>query len=1158
MSDAAVIDPNVAQRRAADPSASVWVSASAGSGKTKVLTDRVLALLLSGTEAHRILCLTFTKAAAAEMANRISRELAIWTVAEPQDLTDRLSRLLGTVPNRALIRTARRLFAEVLDTPGGLKIQTIHSFCESLLARFPVESGITPQTQVMDERSAAELMRTARDAVLMSSKNHPIIAEALDEVSSHLQEEQFTELMAALARDRGRLAELLQRSHGLAGAEDAVFRKIGVSRNATADESIRAACDATAFNGDALRRAAQALAIGTGKSDRTNARVLAEWLAAPLDARVAGYSAYLDVFLRKENRQPRARLATKSVLEASPEVEQTMRDEAERLARHCDTLRAIASARGTAALLRLGVAMLEAYDAAKRTEQRLDYDDLIYRTRDLLAGEDMTPWVLFKLDGGLEHILIDESQDTNPEQWEIVRAIAEEFFAGEGAREGEKRTIFAVGDNKQSIFSFQRADPSVGDSLRRYFTDRAEAAGHVWRSISLDTSFRSTEAVLAAVDAVFAEGVAREGVVAENDTLRHNVHRSGIPGRVELWPLAAPTDVPELSPWTPPLQRRPADDPESRLASILAGTIRDWIGREALPSRGRTVRAGDIMILVRRRRRFVDRLVRALKEHDVPVAGVDRLVLTEQLAVMDLMAVGRFLLLPDDDLNLAAVLKGPMIGFDDDDLFRLAHERGENSLWSRLVSAAEEDRRMARARDWLSSLLSRADFTPPYELFAEVLIRESIPGQSGRQAMIAKLGVEAEDPIDEFLNLALSYETAATPSLQGFLHWIGAEETEVKRDLEQSDRDEVRVMTVHGAKGLQAPIVILADTVAAPGGSGARPTVRWSDGIPVWAPRRAMEAETARAARERDRQAETEEYHRLLYVALTRAEDRLYICGARGRGEPPEHCWYNLTARGLARVAEPTTFDFSRLSSHGWTGDGYRLSGQVSAGPDSANSSADPPPEPAPLPDWARQSAPSEPTPPRPLSPTRPAADEPAVRSPVSGGRPNPFRRGLLVHRLLELLPEAPADRRHSLCRKFLSRPGNELDTATIDMLTSEVINVLEHPDFKSIFSAGSRAEVALTGNIEIGGNIESISGQVDRLIVDDSNVFVVDYKTMRPVPPTPEAAPAAYLRQLAVYRLLLREIWPERQFRAALLWTEGPVLMPIDGTLLDRHTPAS
>lgn len=1158
MSNATAIDPNAAQRRAADPRASVWVSASAGSGKTKVLTDRVLALLLSGTEAHRILCLTFTKAAAAEMANRISRELAIWTVAEPQDLTERLSRLLGTEPDSALVRTARRLFAEVLDTPGGLKIQTIHSFCESLLARFPVESGVTPQTQVMDERSAAELMRTARDAVLMSSKVHPVIAEALDEVTSHLQEEQFTELMAALARDRGRLGELLQRSRGLAGAEDAVFRKIGVSRDATADGAIRDACEADAFDGDALRRAAAALAKGTGKTDQSNAGVLAEWLAAPLDLRIARFGPYLDVFLRKEDRLPRARLATKSVLKSAPEVAQTMRDEAERLARHCDTLRAIASARGTAALLRLAVAMLEAYEAAKRTEQRLDYDDLIYRTRDLLAGEDMTPWVLFKLDGGLDHILIDESQDTNPEQWEIVRTIAEEFFAGEGAREGEARTIFAVGDNKQSIFSFQRADPSVGDDLRRYFTERAAAAGQDWRTISLDTSFRSTEAVLTAVDAVFAEGTAREGVVAEDDTLRHNVHRSGIPGRVELWPLAAPTDAPERSPWTPPLQRRPADDPESRLAGILSRTIEDWIGREPLPSRGRTVRAGDIMILVRRRRRFVDRLVRALKERDVPVAGVDRLVLTEQLAVMDLMAVGRFLLLPDDDLNLAAVLKGPMIGFDDDDLFHLAYERGEQSLWSRLVSAAEKDPRLAQARDWLSTLLSRADYIPPYELFAEILIKESIQGYSGREAMIARLGVEAEDPIDEFLNLALSYETTATPSLQGFLHWIGAEETEVKRDLEQSDRDEVRVMTVHGAKGLQAPIVILADTVAAPGGSGTRPTVRWSDGIPVWAPRRAMEAKAAREARERDRQAEIEEYHRLLYVALTRAEDRLYICGARGRGEPPDNCWYNLVSRGMARIAEPSDFDFSTISSDGWAGEGYHLSHHTIAGPDSADSAIGAPHEQAPLPEWTRRTAPLEPTPPRPLSPTRPATEEPAVHSPVGSGGPNPFRRGLLVHRLLELLPDAPAERRHSLCRDFLSRPSNDLDEGTVDTLTSEVMNVLEHPDFKTIFGPESRAEVALTGNIEIGGNIESISGQVDRLIVDERDVFVVDYKTMRPVPPTPEAAPNAYLRQLAVYRLLLREIWPDRHFRAALLWTEGPVLMPVEDALLDRHTPAS
>lgn len=888
-------------------------------------------------------------------------------------------------------------------------------------------------------------------------------------------------------------------------------------------------------------------------------RVLSDWLSAEAPLREATFDAYLDVFLKKDDRQPRARLATKSVMKILPDADEIMRREACRLAAVFETIRAVISARSTAALLRLGAAMLSAYDAAKTAVMRLDYDDLIYGARNLLMGEDMTPWVLFKLDGGLDHILIDESQDTNPEQWDIVRTIAEEFFAGDGARDDVARTIFSVGDNKQSIFSFQRADPASGERMRAHFAERAASAGQTWRSIQLDTSFRSTDAVLNAVDAVFEGETARIGVVQPGEQLRHNVHRVGAAGRVEVWPLVEPAAIETTEPWSPPLTRRQTDDPESRLAEVIAARIKSWIGHEPLAARGEMVRAGDVMILVRRRRRIVDRLVRALKEVDVPVAGVDRLVLTQQLAVMDLMALANFLLLPDDDLTLAAVLKGPLIGFDDDDLFALAHGRGDHSLWQRLTDASNTDDRFAAARDWLGQQLARVDFIPPYELFADVLTRPSLLDRSGRQAMIARLGAEAEDPLDEFLNLALAYERTSAPSLQGFLHWVAAEETEVKRDLEQSDRDEVRVMTVHGAKGLQAPIVILADTISSPrGGMGGRSTIYWDDGVPLWAPRRAMETAVARQVREAAMAAEAEEYNRLLYVAMTRAEDRLYICGARGSSEPAPECWYNMAVEGVARIGQSEDFNFSDLVPGGWSGGGLAVASKQSEHPDSSKSSVVSPVPTDDLRDWMLEIAPEEPTPPQPLAPSRPGIEEPSVRSPFDTTGSNRFRRGLLVHRLLELLPAVVPDRRREISDHFLARPVHNLDGEARIQLTTEVMNVLEHPEFQVIFGPDSRAEVSLAGTVSFGATAETVSGQVDRLVITESEIFVVDYKTMRPVPSAAEFVPPAYLRQLAIYRALLRAVWPERRFRGALLWTEGPLLMPIDDGLLDRHTPAS
>jgi len=1157
------ITPDVAQRQAADPRASVWVSASAGSGKTKVLTDRVLTLLLSGTPAHRILCLTFTKAAAAEMANRINDELSFWTISSDEELTERLTNLLAECPDADRLRAARRLFAEVLDTPGGLKIQTIHSFCESLLARFPVESGLTPQTKVMDERSAAEHMRTSRDAVLVAAERLPALEAALAEVTSQIQEDQFTRLMSEVSRERGRLSQLLLREGGYDGAAAAIFKKFGVSPDLTVSAVIEAACRETAFDGVALRRAAEALLNGTGTTDKRSGTAISDWLAADAGTRHATFDAYVDVFLTKEEREPRARLATKSVLNTLADADDILRAEAQRLAQCHDKICAVSSARSTAALLHLGIAMVEAYRGLKSARMQLDYDDLIYGARDLLTNREMTPWVLFKLDGGLDHILVDESQDTNPEQWEIMRAIADEFFAGEGARTETARTVFAVGDKKQSIFSFQRADPALGDQTRDHLQQSAEAVSQPWRSIQLDTSFRSTDAVLKAVDAVFEGDTASQGVVDAGDTLQHNVHRTGAPGRVELWPTVQAEEQSAASPWAPPVVRRHLDDPESRLASVIAAKIRTWIDQDTLTSRDgseRPIKAGDIMILVRRRRRIVDRLVRALKDAGVPVAGVDRLVLTQQLSVMDLVALANFLLLPDDDLTLATVLKGPLIGFDDDDLFELAFERGERSLWQILVKRAAEIDKFKRARLWLGEILARADFVAPYELFAGILTQPTMNGESGRKAMISRLGAEAEDPLDEFLSLALDYEHSETPSLQGFLHWVAAEETEVKRDLEQSDRDEVRVMTVHGAKGLQAPIVILADTLSAPrGGTPGGAPIRWSDdGVPLWSPRKSLECSVTKHAREKAARIEQEEYHRLLYVAMTRAEDRLYIAGAQRRAAPSPDCWYNLIHDGLTRFADPTDFDFAAIAPEGWAGEGYVYSTERAAPADSRKALQKTQDEPESAPPWMYETAPDEPTPPRPLAATRPSSAEPNTRSPLDGNGENRFQRGLLVHKLLELLPPLDPEERARAGLQFLSQPLHGLDTGTCDALVSEVIEILDHVDFKPIFGPNSRAEVALVGRVSFGDVDEIVSGQVDRMVVTDRDVYVIDYKTMRPVPASADAAPPTYLRQLAVYRALLRGVWPERAFKAALLWTEGPILMPICDALLDRHTPAS
>jgi len=1153
----AKIDPDVRQREASDPEASVWVGASAGSGKTKVLTDRVLRLLLADPRPERLLCLTFTKAAAAEMANRVNRNLGDWATASDADLRGKLAALTGGAPDDEAVAKARRLFAHVLDVPGGLKIQTIHSFCESLLGRFPIEAGVPPHFQVMDERSAAEMLMTARDDVLAEALGDEASRGALETLTAYLQEERFSDLLHGLLMNRGRLRWLIGADDAATSITAAVFGSLRADPDVTAADIVAEACADGVFDAVGLRRAAEALLDGT-KMFKPRGQVLADWLAANAEERAQRFDKYVRVFLT-DKLQPYASLLDKQADTRHPHAIPVLETEAARLLDVLERRRTAVTAHATAALLHLGGAILEKYGRAKALKVQFDYDDLIYKARDLLSdqGEGLAAWVLFKLDGGLDHILIDEAQDTNPEQWEVVDALAAEFFAGAGARE-INRTIFAVGDVKQSIFSFQRADPAEFRRYRDFFEARAEAAAKKWQPVELDISFRSSESVLRAVDAVFATEAARGGVVEDGQTLAHKAFRAGQAGLVEVWPPVGPEDAEEAD-WEPPVRRRERLAPELRLAKLITAKLQGWIGKEILPSHGRPMRAGDVMVLLRRRSGFMETLVRELKAAGVPVAGVDRMALTEQLAVMDLMALGRFLLLPEDDLTLAIVLKGPFIGFDDDDLFRLAYDRGGATLWQRLAQLGAGDTRFAAAHAWLSDLLAGTDHLPPFELFAQVLGgATAAPGSTGWQQLFARLGPEAEDPVDEFLSLALAYERTHAPSLQGFLQWLDAGSAEIKRDLEQSGRDEVRVMTVHGAKGLQAPVVIMPDTMALPQQS---PEIVWERGfVPLWPPSRAYENALCRQRREEATERDEAEYRRLLYVAMTRAEDRLYVCGSHGPRSPSEKCWYNLVQFGLGEIAEACDFDFAaELGEAGWSGGGLRLLNPQTAEPDVgeegvvAKAVVPAPPQP-----WMRQAPKPEPAPPRPLAPSRPSLAEPSTLSPLGEAGEDRFHRGILVHRLLQVLPDVAPQDRESACRQFLARPSHALDTAQQDAIAGEVLATLADPAVAALFGPDGMAEVPVIGTIAGPDGPEVVSGQVDRLLVREDGILVLDYKTSRPPPETQAQVSPAYLRQMATYRTVLQGIWPGRPVRCALLWTAVPRLMMLDDSFLDRYGPAT
>ncbi|UEM22673.1 double-strand break repair helicase AddA [Skermanella mucosa] len=1146
------MDPNVKQRLASDPECSVWVGASAGTGKTKVLTDRVLRLMLAGTQPARILCLTFTKAAAAEMSIRINNTLAQWATLTDARLEDRLADLTGARPDADMRTRARRLFAQVVDCPGGMKIQTIHAFCQSLLRRFPLEADLAPQFDVMDERTADELLAAARDTVLARSRFEPDsdLGKALARLTNEIQQDDFGDILKSIAMERGRIRRIIDRHGGLDATIAEVFAYLKVPPGADEAAILQRACRDDILDVPSLRDACRALSGGSG-TDQERGIAVQSWLDAAED-RVDRFRDYVKHFLTNEGA-PRKTLLTKKPATANPAALAALVAEAERLCEVLDRVKSAGVANSTAALLVLAEALIETYARLKEDRSRLDYDDLILAAQHLLTRPGVAPWVLFKLDGGLDHILIDEAQDTNPEQWQVVAALAEEFFAN-AAGSDRVRTLFAVGDEKQSIYSFQRADPAEFTRMRSHFQERVRIAAGRWEKIDLEISFRSTAAVLDAVDAVFSLQTARDGVAFETaTTIRHVAFRRGHAGLVELWPPVAPREQEAPAPWEPPLTRQRTDSPPARLAAVIADTIRDWLARgEDLPARGRAIRPGDVMVLVRRRTGFVEELVRALKEREVPVAGVDRMVLTQQLSIMDLMALAGFLLLPEDDLTLATVLKSPLIGLTEEQLFDIAHGR-RGHLWEALRKRAEADLLFRPARDYLRALQNETDFIRPFELFARVL-NAPCPADpvSGRRAILKRLGPDAQDPLDEFLTACLAFERSHPPSLQAFLHWLDASEAEIKRELEQGG-DRVRIMTVHGSKGLQAPIVFLPDSMGVPRQS---PRILWpdsADGVPLFAPRRALEDGMCAQARAAADQKRDQEYRRLLYVALTRAEDRLYICGWQGKSDPAEACWYRLAEEAMRGIGEPRAFDFTAISPQdGWSGEGWRLRGPQTVPAKDDHRDDDLALDAAPLPQWARATAPEEPTPSRPLTPSRPEEAEPAVRSPLGNDDGARFLRGTLIHRLLQTLPDLDPALREAACRRFLARPAHNLTAEGQELITAETLAVLSDPTFAPLFGPGSRAEVPVVGLV----SSRALSGQIDRLLVTDREVWIVDYKTNRPPPLVESQVSPVYLRQMAAYRAAIAAIYPDRPVRCVLLWTDGPRLMELSEALLDAHAP--
>ncbi len=1115
------------QRRASDPASSAWVSANAGSGKTHVLTLRVIRLLLAGIPPSKILCLTFTKAAAANMSDRVFRTLARWATLDDDDLSKEIATAGKEEAKPQDLTLARKLFARTIETPGGLKIQTIHAFCERLLHLFPFEANAPAGFRVIEEREAGRLMQSARASLFADAERSKTLAGAIERIARAVGADSFDELLTATLRRREALA-----AHG-----DPESYAAALAARLGLDESEDESAVKTRMCGTAgrWRTWARALQEG-GKTDQSMAATLSG--AAALADLDLALSLVLQVFFTADGKgAPRKSMATKAVAKAHPAIVEELEAERERLTGLRDRLHAAEAVARSRALFEVAEAVRRHYAALKNARGWLDFDDLIARVETLFTKADAA-WVLYKLDSGVDHILVDEAQDTSRAQWNILNRLTADFFAGASARQGP-RTLFAVGDEKQSIFSFQGAAPDLFHEMRRAFERRHFNAERPFSSVELNLSFRSAQTVLDGVDCVFAVAEVWKGV-SEGETLapRHVARYANMPGLVEIWPPIAPEPEPDPDDWTMPLDAPSRADPALRLADRIADVIRQWTApdsRERLtdPKTGkkRPIREGDILILVRSRAGLFEALTRSLRRKGVASAGADRVTLADHLAVRDLVAAGRAALSEDDDLALACVLKSPLIGLDDDALMKIAPGR-PGSLARALASAPEFAQAHARVSAWRE----RAGELAPFDFYARLL---GVDG--GRRALIGRLGREATDAIDEFLARALSFERQEAPSLAGFLAEIEAADSSVKRDMEAAG-DAVRVMTVHAAKGLEAPIVFLPDTCTAPSG---RHDPKWlklperSVGeapLYAWANKSEDDCGDLTDARIAARAAASGEHRRLLYVAMTRAAERLIVAGFEGAKGRAEDCWYNLARLGLDEHIREAPAWWDPAETIFRLGDGAREEG---------GNAESLPPTPLVMPDWLYRPAASEITF-APIAPSRVVAG-PTTSS--GAARLARIEEGRLVHLLMQHLPAITPDERATAARAFLDRQG-AVASERRDVLAVRILGLLDRPELAPLFGPGSRAEVPIAGDLALAsGRMIPFSARIDRIAVAPGLLYVADFKLSGG---PDDVATAGYVTQLALYRAALMPLYPGLAMRAFLVWIEQSNIAEIAAARLD------
>ena len=1127
------------QKIAANPELSVWVTANAGTGKTKVLTDRVLRLLLAGNDHNSILCLTYTKAAASEMYERIYDRLIKWSIMGHQELVENISELISRMPTEDEILLSRRLFAMVASGVDDISIQTIHAFCQSLLQKFPLEAGINPGFSIIEEAKSKELIEEAKSILLnnisIAEDDNNNLIEAFKYLVSVKSEYAIDDIIAAIIYNFSKIRSLLEHH----GDIDSFIRHISDELDVRLDASLDdIELEILSFDRDNIKYIADILVTGGLRDKKYSQSIYSILAKKDLDI---DYNEYISIFFTKKNEKRKiSSLVTKKILEENPRIEDLIAFEQSRLESILEQIKSVKTFLASRNFLYIAAEIINIYSALKNNSNYIDHDDIIYYSLILLDQPDISSWILYKLNYKISHILLDESQDTSPDQWKLMTKLTEDFFSGDSINEERSPTLFIVGDEKQSIYSFQGANiESYFNELKRLKSINKNNISFNFNTVDMNLSFRSTEAVLNIVDYIFNKPEFKNAV-SDNDLLiKHNIYRKNQAGLVEIWSNIN-DDEKKSDLWQLPKEYRQENNEEVQLAKRIADQIAVRINENrVLKSKNRPVRAGDFLILVEKRTALIHSISRFLKDKGINVAPSDRISLNSEIAIADIISLSKFLLLPQDDLSLAEALKSPLFNLSEENLFLLSYNREDKTLWHSLQFSED----FLVIEQEIKQLLADVDYISPFQLYTNILEKNL-----GRKKFVARLGEAVNEVINEFMAMVLDFEVNNPNSLQEFVRWFeNNSDTDIKRQNDSSS-DHVRIMTVHGSKGLQAPIVILAD-ISKQDKDISPPIFDIDNKLLLWSAKSDEDSSYYKNLKQLNKQKIRDEKLRLLYVAITRAEDEFYACGlSKYKGDDSSR-WYNILQNCLKDIGSEFSLE------DGLKGYRYSLYDNISIEKDiieieeNKNNIE--------VPQFFYEEYKSDISD-NSISPSKLESDNndniQEINSPLYPKINIPAIRGNIIHELLHLLPKHDLNRLEESINNLLDL---YVELGGLESLKEEiyqtVLNIFQNDSLAFIYDNDAYSEIPVKGYY----NTKIVSGTIDRIVkLDDNNLLIIDYKTSKNPPRFSSDVDDAYIKQMALYKKVVADIFPKMNIECAILWVSSADLMYINDDLIsDNNT---